>query len=158
MAALRLAMPPGRESIMLEKCAICGCQVHREGAYAEPTVAGRSHATRHHCVAERFFGRSRNRPGSQREAIFSECPWKLEDDTETFCYECHEELLHNPVLLPEDVKRLAELVRLRGLCEGHKPEDRDRIAGRIVLLHEVISTGLEQVLTCEGQKVGRARQ
>src|SRR5580692_11502054 len=31
-----------------ERCAICGCQLHRSGEYATPTVAGRSHATEHH--------------------------------------------------------------------------------------------------------------
>src|SRR2546430_8694767 len=35
-----------------------------------PTVPGRSHASRHHYVAERFFGRSKNRRGTQRERVF----------------------------------------------------------------------------------------
>lgn len=60
----------------------------------------------------------------------------------TFCYECHEELLHNPVLLPEDISRFAELVKKRGLSEDSKTEDRKRIARRIMLFHEVIALGL----------------
>ena len=86
---------------------------HRDGEYAKPSLKGRSHATEHHYVPERFFGRSKNRPGTKREAIFEECPWGLEGKTEVFCYECHEELIHNPVFLPEDIRNLAELVRLR---------------------------------------------
>lgn len=59
-----------------------------------------------------------------------------------FCYECHEELLHNPVLLPEDIKRFAELVRYRQLAEEDKPTHRKKIAGRVELFHEIIARGL----------------
>jgi len=62
-----------------------------------------------------------------------------------FCYECHEELLHNPVLLPEDVERFADLVRSRQLAEDKKPTDRKKIAGRVALLHEVIARGLAAI-------------
>ncbi len=130
---------------MNEKCEICGCPIHRDGGYAEPTAGGRSHATKHHHVAERFFGRSANRRGTTRDAIFAECPWDAEGTTSTFCYECHEELIHNPVFLPEDIQRLAELVKARGLAEVEKTDDRSRLAGRIKLLHEVIETGLKQM-------------
>jgi hypothetical protein len=88
---------------MDETCAICGCRLHRNGDYAQPTVLGRSHATSHHYVAERFFGRSANRRRNQREAIFESCPWGQEGEVVVFCYECHEELIHNPVILPEDI-------------------------------------------------------
>ncbi len=60
-----------------------------------------------------------------------------------FCYECHEELLHNPVLLPEDITHFAELVRIRCLSEEQKTGDRSKIAGRIALFHEVIELGLK---------------
>lgn len=139
---------------MSERCAICGCPVHRDGDYAQPTVMGRSHATRHHYVAERFFGRSKNRAGTQREAIFPTCPWQVEGRTSVFCYECHEELLHNPVLLPEDVDALAHLVRVRGCRENAKTEDRMRIGERIKLLHEVIEAGLQELLRREKLRRG----
>jgi hypothetical protein len=126
----------------MERCAICGCRLHRDGGYAEPTAKGRSHASKHHFVAERFFGRSTNRKGSQRERMFSECPWGQEGKTEVYCYDCHEELLHNPVLLPEDVCAFAELVRREGLDEDDKPTDKAKLAGRIQLLHRVIVAGL----------------
>jgi len=136
-------MPAGKIS---ETCAICGCRLHRCGEYAKPSIKGRSHATKHHYVAERFFGRSKNRPGTQHEKIFDKCPWSREGETGLFCYECHEELLHNPVFLPEDIRRLSELVKLRGLPEDFKTENRENIAERIKLLHEVISKGLQEAL------------
>jgi hypothetical protein len=132
-----------RRNAGLEKCALCSCQLHRSGEYATPTLMGRSHATEHHFVPERFFGRSTNRRGTQRKGIYACCPWGYEGKKEVYCYECHEELLHNPVLLPEDVAAFANLVRNRGLDEITKPESREKIGGRIELLHEVISAGLK---------------
>jgi hypothetical protein len=73
------------------------------------------------------------------------CPWEQEGRYQLFCYECHEELLHNPVLLPEDIVVLAELVRRRDLSEDIKLEDRTKIAGRVKLFHEVIARGLKLV-------------
>lgn len=126
-----------------ERCAICNCRLHRtRGTYARPTVEGRSHATRHHFVAERFFGRSANRRGTQHEGIFEVCPWDHEKKGDVFCYECHELLLHNPVMLPAEVKLFAELVRERGLDETNKTADRSKIAGRVELFQEVIARGL----------------
>jgi hypothetical protein len=128
-------------------CMICGCPIHRKGEYAEPTILGRSHATRHHFVAERFFGRSANRPGTERPGIFQQSPWEgLEKETGLFCYECHEVLLHNPVLLPDDIEGFAELVRRRNLNESEKTESREKLAGRIELLHEVLQKGIEKLL------------
>lgn len=128
------------------RCAICNCELHREGDYAKPTVKGRSHATEHHYVAERFFGRSANRRGTVRERLFTQCPWGLEGNKEIYCYECHEELLHNPVLLPGDIKHFADLVKQRGLDETKKDEKRDKLAKRIELFHEIISAGLDALL------------
>ena len=66
-----------------------------------------------------------------------------------FCYECHEELLHNPVFLSTDISRFAKLVELRNLNESKKPKNKDKIAGRIVLLHEVIEKGIKALLMAE---------
>jgi hypothetical protein len=135
---------------MHEYCAICKCLLHRvAGTYARPTVEGRSHATRHHFVAERFFGRSSNRRGTQTEGLFAQCPWGGEGESAVFCYECHEELIHNPVLLPADIERLSELVHLRGLSEAEKSSDRSPIAGRVRLLQEAISFGIAHLLERE---------
>lgn len=132
---------------MNNKCAICGCELHNtEGTYALPTAEGRSHISKHHYVAERFFGRSNNRKGTQREKIFEECFAEVEGKTADFCYECHEELLHNPIFLPADIARFADLVKARSLNEETKPElSRVFIAGRIKLFHEIIQKGLEEL-------------
>jgi len=132
-----------KEQTKTQRCGICGCLLNRGGKYARPTPEGRAHATKHHYVAERFFGRSANRRGEQREAIFDSCPWNLEKQVAVYCYECHEELLHNPVLSPEDIGMFAGLVRSRQLNEDQKPEHRAMLAGRIQLFHEVIRTGLK---------------
>lgn len=127
---------------MIERCAICNCLLHRAGGYAKPTVEGRSHASEHHHVAERFFGRSTNRKGTKREALFTTCPWNSERKATVLCYDCHELLLHNPILLLEDIRRFAALVERRGLSEDQKPEDLTKIAGRIALFHDLISRGI----------------
>lgn len=131
---------------MDERCTLCGCSIHRDGEYAEPTIKGRSHATKHHFVAERFFGRSSNRRGETRERLFESCPWEAESKSAIYCYECHEELLHNPVFTPADMDRFARLVRARGLDEETKSVDRSRLAGRVKLFHEVIAVGLSALL------------
>ncbi len=136
----------------LTKCVICGCSIHRGGEYATPTVEGRSHATKHHYVAERFFGRSANRKGEQREPIFNNYPWELEKRSGEFCYDCHEELLHNPIFLPTDISRFAELVKLRGFDEREKTTSKDKLARRIELLHEVIEEGLKTLLVTAKNK------
>ena len=131
----------------LEQCSICGCKLHRtRNTYARPSVEGRSHATKHHHVAERFFGRSTNRPSTLTDGIFKSCPWGQEGESVVFCYECHEELIHNPVLLPNDISRFAQLVRIRALSEIEKTDDRSAIAGRIVLMHEIIEAGISALL------------
>ena len=128
----------------IERCAFCACLLQRaNGTYAQANALGRSHATKHHLVAERFFGRSTNRRGTKTEGIFESCPWGQEGITELFCYECHEEMLHNPVLLAEDVRRFAELVKRCGLSEEIKTDDRSKLAGRVQLFHDVFAAGLK---------------
>jgi hypothetical protein len=70
------------------------------------------------------------------------CPWGPEKQATVYCYECHEALIHNPVLLPGEVQAFAELVKIRGLNEDDKPSEKDKIARRVMLLHEVLATGL----------------
>ena len=110
----------------------------------------------HHFVPERSFGRSANRQGTKTEGIFERCPWGFEGKSMTFCYECHEELLHNPVLLPEDIACFADLVESRGLAESLKSEDRSKIAGRVALFHEVIARGLSIIREEEQVRDGKA--
>lgn len=60
---------------------------------------------------------------------------------------CHEELLHNPVLLPEDVERLSEVVKARCIGEEAKEESLNKLAERIKLFHEIIDKGLNEIET-----------
>jgi hypothetical protein len=133
-----------------EGCAFCGCVLQRaRGTYAQANLLGRSHATRHHLVAERFFGRSANRKGTKTDGIFSICPWEQEGVTELFCYECHEEMLHNPIFLADDIRLFSQIIKLKNLDERVKTEDRSKLAGRIALFHEVLAAGLKQVHATE---------
>ena len=135
-----------REERSVEHCAICGCLLNRRGMYASPTLQGRAHATKHHFVAERFFGRSANRKGTKRVRLFEKCPWNLEGEYEVFCYECHEILLHNPVLTRANVSDFAELVRMRGLNEPSKSKSSEKLSGRIQLFQQVLEKGIEILL------------
>jgi hypothetical protein len=128
----------------IERCAFCNCILHRKAkTYALPTVEGRSHATKHHLIAERFFGRSTNRKGTKTKGVFDICPWDQEGITRVFCYECHEELLHNPIFLVEDIQRFSEIVKAWGFDEDEKPNDRAKLAGRVRLFHNALSIGLK---------------
>ncbi len=118
---------------MPEYCGICGCELNRNGKYASPTIEGRSHATSHHYIASRF------------NKLVQYFPWKAERKSEVFCYECHEELLHNPILLPKDIELFSKIVKKRKFDEGKKVENIDKHAKRIVLFHEVIAKGLQML-------------
>ncbi|MGA2281301.1 MAG: hypothetical protein ABSG80_13465 [Verrucomicrobiota bacterium] len=129
----------------VEHCFICGCSLNRNGNYDGKTPQGRSHATEHHLVAERFFGRSKTRKGEIRAAIFQKCPWDLERKKEVFCYDCHEVLLHNPVFTKDDLRSFAELVKQKNLSEGKKTASYEKLAGRIRLLQEVVQRGIQSL-------------
>src|SRR3954470_24054982 len=104
------------------RCAICRCRLTVGGSeYGKPTTAGRSGASDHHFVADRFF----------TSGVFQTCPWGIQGRTRVCCYECHEVLLHNPVLTEADLARFAELVAVRGLTEYEKPRTAEKLAGRI---------------------------
>ena len=62
-----------------------------------------------------------------------------------FCYECHEELLHNPILLPDDIAKLRQCFVQKGITETEKTNDRILAARRVALLHEVIQRGISSM-------------
>ena len=118
-------------------CSICGCRLKRGGNdYAKQTPDGRSHVTKHHYIAKRFKNIPEiSLPKSKESKPCGE-----------FCYECHEVLLHNPILLAEDVKGFADLVKRKGFSENQKTDSKKKIAGRIILFHDVIERGLKELL------------
>jgi len=139
-----------KKQALKSHCQICGCKLSsKKGEYAKPTPSGRSHGTRHHYIAERFFGRTTNKRKYQANPVFTKEDYQeYAGQTETFCYECHEELLHNPVFLPKDIVKFAELTKKRHYDETdkEKTEERHKLGQRIKLLNEVISKGLDELL------------
>ena len=130
-----------------EKCAICGCTLNDDPkVYATDTEAGRGHRSKSHYIAERLLGRCR----TQGDGIFTGRERWLQGSggkTEDLCFDCHEELLHNPVLLPDDIKRFRDLVFYYGYGERTKIDgDKKKLAKRIKLLHSVIEEGIKVLL------------
>jgi len=138
-----------RSSANGERCALCRCLVHRtRGTYATDTHEGRSHATGHHLVPQRFLGKSATRrKKGPRTAILRPDTFPTPGELLVFCYECHEELLHNPMLLEEDIRRLAELFELSEASEPDgKPFEKVRLARRIEIFHNTIAEGVRCLL------------
>ena len=131
----------------INNCGLCGCVIQNNGGYAEPTVDGRSHRTKHHYVAERFFGRSNNRRGEIREGIFSVEELDIKPKFGEYCYDCHEELLHNPIILKSEMDKLAEIFKIIGANEDVKTERKDKLKQRIITLKEVIRKGIDICLS-----------
>jgi len=139
---------------MKEKCKICGCVLVRSDKgrkYAAHTTDGRAHRSGHHHVAQRFL-KTRDKRGNEFQPIFSKCPWEMGKKTVVLCYECHEELIQNPVFLPKDIENFRQLVKFRKFAENEKPENRKKLAGRIRLLNEVIETGIGKLLAKERRR------
>jgi hypothetical protein len=90
-------------------------------------------------VATRLFRSGTERPSS----------WLIHQETVVCCYECHEELLHNPVLLPSDLRRFAQLIQSRELGDVEKLPGRERFSARVQLLQEVIAVGIKTLLEKE---------
>ena len=123
-----------------EKCEICGCQLtSKQDTYGQDTLAGRAHQTKHHNIAKRFYGQQNGRKPIFKKKDRTGNGWNVT----RCCFECHEELLHNPILTSKNIKTLSTLVKKTGSGERRKPEDKKRIANRILLFHAVIDTGLE---------------
>jgi len=137
-----------------QHCAICGCelfgarrdkekgQLKRKVQYGEDSPEGRSYRTKHHYIAKRFLGREIFSGGDEQRLIKNKRKYTF------LCYNCHEELLHNPMLLPDDIEDFHELVDKedKRLTEPTKGDDKDKLARRIELLHKVIETGIKVLL------------
>lgn len=133
---------------MQQNCALCGCElVRKKGVYGDASIEGRSHASKHHFVPERLFGRSGNCPKTLKTPVFAKCPWNQEGKSQPYCYDCHEVMLHNPVLLPQDIQSFAALIQNRGLGETKKADGYEKLAGRLMLFHEIIAAGLASLST-----------
>lgn len=139
-----------KKQLIKTHCRICSCVLSRKnGTYGQATPSGRSHGTKHHLVAKRFFTKTKNDSISKMNPIFKDGDYpQYKGQMETLCYECHEELLHNPIFLPNDIDKFAKLVEKRFCDERGKKKTtkRKKIGQRIKLLNEVISVGLDELL------------
>jgi len=107
---------------------LCGIEVTTSGVYA--TENGQHYRSKHHLVPNRF-----NKYRISQRSLAK----KLNVETGDFisillCYECHEELLHNPVFTTKMIKELSHLMR------GKSLEDK------VITLSRVIELGIREAI------------
>jgi uncharacterized CHY-type Zn-finger protein len=113
-----------------DHCMLCGIEFPKTGVYAEKTESGQHYRAEHHLIPKRF----EKYHISQRSLAK-----KLNVGTQDFvpvylCYECHEELLQNPVFTTEMIKELSHLIK------GKSLEDK------VVILSHVIELGIREAI------------
>ena len=110
-----------------DHCMLCGIEF-TSGAYA--TENGRYNRSEHHLFPLRF----KKYRISQRSLAK-----KLNVETQDFdsvhlCYECHEELLHNPVFTTKMIEELSHLMK------GKRLEDK------VITMFRVIKLGIREAI------------
>ena len=110
-----------------DHCALCGIEF-TTGAYA--TKNGRFHGSEHHLFPARF----KKFHVSQRSLAKKLNIESQDFDSVHLCYECHEELLHNPVFTTKMIKELSQLMR------GMSFEDK------VIVLSRVIELGIREAI------------
>ena len=104
-------------------CVLCGIEF-TTGAYA--TESGRYNKSEHHLFPTRF-----KKYGISQRSLAKKLNVETRDfDSVHLCYECHEELLHNPVFTSKMIKGLSHLMRGKDL------------EGRVITLSRVIELGI----------------
>lgn len=108
-----------------DHCMLCRIEF-TTGVYA--TESGRYNRSEHHLFPARF----KKYRISQRSLAK-----KLNVETQAFhsvylCYECHEELLHNPVFTTKMIKELSHLMRCKSLKD------------KVITLSHVIELGIRE--------------
>ena len=110
-----------------DHCMLCGIEF-TTGAYA--TENGRYNRSEHHLFPARF----KKYHISQRSLAKKLNIESQDFDSVHLCYECHEELLHNPVFATKMIKELSQLMRGRSL------EDK------VIILSRVIELGIREAI------------
>ena len=108
------------------RCMLCGIEYSTGAVYA--TEHGRHSRGRHHLFPRRFEKYDMSQEGFAK---------KLDVETRDLgfvhlCYECHEELLHNPVLTAKMLDELSHLMR------GKNFEDK------VIILSHIIELGIKE--------------
>ena len=109
-----------------DHCMLCGIEF-TTGAYA--TEKGRYNRSEHHLFPARFEDHISQRSLAKKLNLESQ-----DFDSVHLCYECHEELLHNPVFTTKMIKELSHLMR------GKSLEDK------VITLSCVIELGIREAI------------
>jgi len=113
----------------MPKCQLCKAELqegNRNNTYG--TDGGMNHISRHHLFPKRF--RNYFTDDEIKQIFQIEPPMVLGE----FCYECHEEVLHNLVLNREIIDKLSKLF-----------EGKDKKT-RIIIFHQIFKLGIESIL------------
>ena len=110
---------------MKKKCLICGVELvegNPNNKYG--TFEGRNYISRHHLFPQRF-----QKYFQENEVLNIFGITKFNERAE-FCYDCHEEMIHNLILNKEILEKLNEKMNGKNLKE------------RIQIFHEIFKKGL----------------
>ena len=111
-----------------DRCVLCGIKFTTGGVYA--TESGRHNRSEHHLFPARF-----EKFGISQRSLAKKLNVETQDfDSVHLCYECHEELLHNPVFTTKMIKGLSHLMK------GKSFEDK------VITLSRVIELGIEEAI------------
>jgi len=111
-----------------DHCVLCGIKFSTKGVYA--TESGRYNRSEHHLFPTRF----KKYRISQRSLAKKLNVGTQDFDSVHLCYECHEELLHNPVFTTKMIKELSHLMK------GKSLEDK------VITLSRVIKLGIREAI------------
>ena len=110
-----------------DHCMLCGIEF-TTGVYA--TENGRYNSSEHHLFPTRF-----KKYGISQRSLAKKLNVETQDfDSVYLCYECHEELLHNPVFTTKMIKELGYLMLGRSL------EDK------VIIISRVIELGIKEAI------------
>jgi len=109
-------------------CMLCGIKFTTGDVYG--TESGRHHKSEHHLFPTRL-----EKYHISQEGLAKKLNVETRDfDSVYLCYECHEELLLNPVFTTEMIKGLSHLIK------GKSLEDK------VVILSRVIQLGIKEAI------------
>ncbi len=109
-----------------DHCMLCG-KKFTTGAYA--TESGRYHRSEHHLFPTRFKKRFSQRSLAKKLNVETQ-----DLDSVYLCYECHEELLQNPVFTTKMIEELSYLMSGKSL------------QNKVVTLSRVIKLGIREAI------------
>ena len=108
-------------------CILCGIEF-TTGVYA--TESGRYNRGKHHLFPSRF-----KKYGISQRSLAEKLNVESQDlDFVHLCYDCHEELLHNPVFTAKMIEKLSPLIK------GKSLEDK------VITMSRIIKLGIREAI------------